>query len=160
MTLVSRRFVCVFSCLGTYPRILAALMGQMVRKHPSCPLKDVSGQAVVSVGRMLFVRFLKEFSQENAILFVAVWLAFPAAPFVIAGSVDVHDPAKKIYRILYSEVFDDFVIFPLPVTYSFFAPTPSTQYPFFNRAISTSCLATISRSLSTSLNDLLAVKAA
>ena len=57
--------------------------------------------------------------------------------------------------LLHFEFFDDFVFFSLPVTYSLFAPAPSTQYPFFNRAISTSCLATMRRSRSTSLNDLL-----
>lgn len=94
------------------------------------------------------------------VLLVAVQLALPTAPFVIAGTVDAHDPAQEVHRILHPEFFNDFVVFPLPVTYSLFAPALSTQYPFFNRAISTSCFATISRSRSTSLNDLLVCKAA
>ena len=81
-------------------------------------------------------------------------------PLVVAGTVYPHDPAQKIHRIFSFQFFDDFVVFPLPVTYSLFAPTPSTQYPFFNRAISTSCLAMMSRSRSTSLNDLLVCSAA
>ena len=132
----------------------------MIGEHPACPVKNVSGQAVVAVRRMLFMSLLKKLRQENAILFVAVKLTLTATPLVIARTVNIHDPAEKVYRILHSEFFDDFVVFPLPVTYSLFAPTPSTQYPFFNRAISTSCFAMISRSLSTSLNDLLLCNAA
>ena len=61
-----------------------------------------------------------------------------------------HIQTEEIYRIFYFEFFENFVVFPLPVTYSLSAPTPSTQYPFFSRAISTSCLATSSLSRSTS----------
>ena len=155
MTLFARRMVSVLSGFGANPGLLAALMGQMVGKHPSGLVKNVSGQTVVTVGRMLFMSLLEKLSQENTVFLIAVKLTLPAAPFVIARSVNVHDPAQKIHRILHSEFFDDFVIFPLPVTYSLFTPAPSTQYPFFNRAISTSCFATRSRSRSTSLSDLL-----
>ncbi len=135
-------------------------MGQMVGKHPACLVKNVSGQTVVAMRRMFFMSLFKKLRQENTILLVAVKLALTATPLVIAGTVDVHDPAQKVYRVFLPEFFDDFIVFPLPVTYSLFAPAPSTQYPFFNRAISTSCFATISRSLSTSLNDLLVCNAA
>ena len=160
MTFFSRGMVCVLSGLGANRCLLAALMGQMIGKHPAGRVKNVSGQTVVTMRRMFFMGFFKKLSQENTIFLIAVKLALPTAPLVIAGTVDIHDPAEKIHRILHSEFFDDFVVFPLPVTYSLLAPAPSTQYPFFNRAISTSCFATIRRSLSTSLNDLLVCKAA
>src|SRR5699024_6801827 len=76
------------------------------------------------------------------------------------GAVYAHEPTQKIYQVLYPQFLDDFAVFPLPVTYSLLAPAPSTQYPFFNRAISTSCLAMMSRSRSTSLSDLLVCSAA
>ena len=159
MALFSWRMIGILSGLGPNPGLLAALMSQMVGENPACPVKNVSGQTVVAVRRMFFMSLLKKPRQENAILLVAVNLTLTATPLVIAGTVDVHDSAEKVYRILHSEFFDDFVVFPLPVTYSLFAPAPSTQYPFFNRAISTSCFATISRSLSSSLNDLLVCNA-
>ena len=62
MALFSRRMVSVLSGLGTDPGLLAALMGQMVRKYPSRLVKNVSGQAVIPMGRMLFVSFLEELS--------------------------------------------------------------------------------------------------
>ena len=160
MTFFSRGMVCVLSGLGANPCLLAALMGQMIGKHPAGRVKNVSGQTVVTVRGMLFMGFLKKLCQANAVFLIAVFCSFPATPFVIAGTVDVHDPAEKVYRILHSEFFDDFVVFSLPVTYSLLAPAPSTQYPFFNLAFSTSSFATISRSRSTSLNDLLVCKAA
>ena len=132
----------------------------MVREYPAGRVKNISGQTVVTMRRMFFVGLLKKLSQENPIFLIAVKLALPTAPLVITGAIDVHDPAEEVYRILYSEFFDDFIVFSLPVTYSLFAPAPSTQYPFFNRAISTSCFATISRNRSTSLNDLLVCNAA
>ena len=72
MTFFSGRFVCVLSGFGAYPGLLAALMGQMVRKYPSRLVKNVFGQAVVTVGRMLFMGILKKFCQENTILLIAV----------------------------------------------------------------------------------------
>ena len=97
---------------------------------------------------------LQQLCLSDPILLISVWCS-SLPPFVIAGSVYSHEPAQKIHRILCSQFFDDFVVFPLPVTYSLLAPTPSTQYPFFNRAISISCLAMMSRSRSNSSNDLL-----
>ena len=72
---------------------------------------------------------LAKLGQKNTILLITVKLSLPMTPLVITGSVDVHDPAQEAYRILHPELFDDFVVFPLPVTYSLFAPSPSTQYP-------------------------------
>ena len=158
MTFFSR-LVCRLSCLGTYTGIFTALMSQIVGKHPAGLVKYISGQTVVAVRRVFFMCFQEKFGQENTIFLIAIRLSFSASPFVVSGSIDIHDPAQKVYRVFHPEFFDDFVVFPLPVTYSLFAPAPSTQYPFFKRAISTSCFATISRSRSTSLSDLLVYKA-
>lgn len=149
MALFSLRMVSVLSGFGANSGLLAALVRQMVGKYPSGLVKNISGQTVVTMGRMLFMSLLKKLGQENTILLIADKLALPTTPLVIAGTVDVHDPAQKVYRIFHSEFFDDFVVFPLQVTYSLFAPAPSTQYPFFNWAISTSCFATSSRNRST-----------
>ena len=160
MALFSRWTVGILSGLGPNPGLLAALMSQTVGEYPACLVKNVFGQTMVAMRRVCFMCLLEKLGQKNAIFLIAVDLTLTTAPLVITGTVDAHDPAQKVYRILHSEVFDDFVVFPLPVTYSLLAPAPSTQYPFFNRAISTSCFAMISRSLSTSLNDLLVCKAA
>lgn len=93
-------------------------------------------------------------------MLIAVERSFSLPPLVIARAIYIHESAQKVYGILFPHFFDNFVVFPLPVTYSLFAPTPSTQYPFFNRAISTSCLAMMSCSRSTSPSDLLVCSAA
>lgn len=85
---------------------------------------------------------LQQPGQFHPVPFIAVHFSLPLPPFVVARAIHTHNLAQKIDRIFSFQFFDDFVFFPLPVTYSFLAPTPSTQYPFFNRAISTSCLAT------------------
>lgn len=82
---------------------------------------------MIPVGRVLFMRRLKKLGQENTVFLILILPPSSGSPFVIAGTVDVHDPAQKVYRILYSEFFDDFVVLPLPVTYSLLAPAPSTQ---------------------------------
>ena len=43
--------------------------------------------------RMFFMSFLEKFGQKNTIVLIAVKLALPTAPLVIAGTVDVHDAA-------------------------------------------------------------------
>ena len=156
----SRRPICVFPGLGSYSGTLTALVRQMIGEYPSRPFKNISGQTMVTVRWMRFMSIPEKLCQKSPVFFIAVLRPSPTTPLVIAGSVDAHDPAKKIHRILYSELFNDLIIFPLPITYSLPAPTPSTQYPFFNLAISTSCFATIKRSRSTSLNDLLLCRAA
>ena len=103
---------------------------------------------------------MKQLCKQNTILFIAVELPLPWFPLVISRTVDSHNLTQKVYWILYFEFFENFVVFPLPVTYSLFALAPSTQYPFFNRAISTSCLAMLRRSRSNSLSDILVCSAA
>ena len=130
-----------------------------MRKHPASFLKYIVCKPMIAMRWMLVMFFLKQRRKQHPILFIPIDRSLPRFPFVISGSVKAHKSTQEIYRIVFFEFFDDFVLFPLPVTYSLFAPTPSTQYPFFNRAISTSCLATMRRSLSISLKDLLACSA-
>lgn len=54
------------------------------------------------------------------------------------------------YNGIFFHFLDDFVLTSCLVMYSLFAPTPSIQYPFFNRAISISCFATTKRRRSNS----------
>ena len=150
----------MFSGFRVYPCSFTTLVCQMMRKHPAGLSKYIICKAMIAVRWMLFVRLLKQVCKHDPIFLVAVHLALPCFPFVVAGSIHFHKFAEKLYRILHFELFDDFVFSALPVAYTLFAPTPSTQYPFFNRAISISCLATISLSRSTSLKDLLVCSAA
>lgn len=151
----SRRMIPAFSGFRTNSSCFTAFMCQVVREYPSCIMENVLCKTMIAERGMQFMFFLQQLCEQDPILLVPVQLALSGFPFVIAGSVDPHDSAQKVYRIFYFEFFENFVVFPLPVTYSLFAPTPSTQYPFFNRAISTSCFATSSRSRSTSDSDLL-----
>src|SRR5699024_486034 len=109
---------------------------------------------------MLFMGSLQQPGQFHPVPFIAVHFSLPLPPFVVARAIHIHNLAQKIDRIFSFQFFDDFVFFPLPVTYSFFAPPPSTQYPFFNRPISTPCLAMMSLIRSTSLSVLLVCNAA
>ena len=115
---------------------------------------------MIPVGGVILMRSLKKLGQENTVFLILILLPFSGSPFVIAGTIDVHDTAQIVYRVLYSEFFDNFVVLPFPVTYSLFAPAPSTQYPFFNLAFSISSFATMRRKRSTSDNDLLVCSAA
>ena len=65
----------------------------MVREHPACLVKNVPGQTVVAMRRMLFMRLLEKLGQENTVLFITVQFALSAAPLVVAGTIDVHDLA-------------------------------------------------------------------
>ncbi len=104
--------------------------------------------------------FPKELCQESAIFLITVLRSSSTSPFVIAGTVYPHKIQKAGHGVFHSEFFDDFVVILLPVTYTLFAPTPSTQYPFFNLAFSISNLATVSRSRSNSESFLLVCSAA
>ena len=106
------------------------------------------------------VLLLKKICQQYPILFISVQCSLPCFPFVISGTVYTHELAQKGYGIFPFELFEHFVFFSLPVTYSLFAPTPSTQYPFFNRSFSISSFATISRNCSISDRLLLTCSAA
>ena len=104
--------------------------------------------------------FLEEICQQNPVLFIAIRLASAFPPLAITGTIYSHKTQKISHRIFHSEFFDDFVIASLPVTYTLFAPTPSTQYPFFRLAFSISSFATVSRSRSNSDSFLLVCSAA
>ena len=84
MALFAWWMVGVLSGFGTNPGLFAALMGQMVREHPSRLVKNVFGQTVVAVRRVCFMCLLEKLSQEDTVLLIAVKLALPTAPFVIA----------------------------------------------------------------------------
>ena len=150
----------IFTGFRSDPCKFAALMRQMVRKHPASFLKYIIRKPMVPMRRMFFVLFSQQFRELNSVSLIPIYLSLSRFPFVISGPVHIHDPAEEIYGILYFEFFDGLVVSSLPVTYFLLAPTPSTQYPFFKRAISTSCLATMRRSRSTSLSDLLVCRAA
>ena len=62
MTFFSRWMVGVLSGLRANTGLLTALMSQMVRKHPSCLVKNVSGKTVVAVGGMFFMSILEKLS--------------------------------------------------------------------------------------------------
>ena len=151
----SWRTISAFPGFRTNSSCFTAFMCQIVREYPSCIMENVLCKTMIAKGGMQFIFFLKQLRKQKPILLVPVQLALSGFPFVITGSVDPHNPAQKVYRIFYFKFFENFIVFPLPVTYSLFAPTPSTQYPFFNRAISTSCFAASSRRRSTSDSDLL-----
>ncbi len=123
----------------------AALMCKIVGKYPPGFKEYIVGKAMISMGRIFFMFFLQPLRQKNPVLFISVRLVLPAFPFVVTGSVYVHDLTKETYWISGSECFDDFKFFSLPVTNSLAAPTPFTQYPFFNLSFSISSFATISR---------------
>ena len=109
---------------------------------------------------MLLVLFCQQFSQQLPILLISVQCTLSALPFVVTGLTDSQELAEKDNRIFSFHFFDDLVFTSCPVTYALFAPTPSTQYPFFNRAISISCFATNKRRRSTSDKFLLLCNAA
>ena len=91
---------------------------------------------------------------------MSIGFPFAFSPFVVTGSVYIHDLTKKIHWISGSKFIDDFEFFSLPVTNSLAAPTPFTKYPFFNLSFSISNLATINRNRSTSGRFLLTWSAA
>ena len=155
MTFFSRLMIGVLSGLGTNTGILAALMCQMVRKYPSCLVKDIFSKTMVTMRRILFMGFLKKLRQQNTVLLIAIRLTSTVPPLVITRAVYSHKIQEISHRVFYSEFFDDFVIVSLPVTYTLFAPASSTQYPFFNLAFSISSFATVSRNRSNSESFLL-----
>ena len=55
LVIVSRWFVRAFPCTRMDVSILTTLMSQIVRKDPSCLIKDISGQTVVTMRRMGFM---------------------------------------------------------------------------------------------------------
>ena len=109
---------------------------------------------------MLLVLFGQKLCKQLSVLLIPVQYSLSILPFVIAGLTDSHELTEKGYWIFFFHFFNNFVFAPCPVTYSLFAPAPSTQYPFFNRAISISCLATNSRNRSNSDRFLLRCNAA
>ena len=117
----------IFTGFGSDSCKFAALMRQMVRKHPSSFLKYIIRKPMVPMRRMLFVCFLQQFREQDPVSLIPVQMSLPRSPFVVSRSVHIHDPAEEIYGILYFEFFDDLVVLSLPVTYSLLAPTPSTQ---------------------------------
>ena len=104
--------------------------------------------------------FCQKLCEQLPVLFISIQLSLPPSPLVVTGITNPHKLAEEHDGIFYFKYFNDFVLLPGPVTYSLFAPTPSAQYPFFNRSFSISSLATISRSLSNSERFLLTCNAA
>ena len=61
--------------------------------------------------------FMEQFCKDDPVLLIPIKPALAHFPFVIAGTADPRDSAQKIYRVFYFEFFENFVVFPLPVTY-------------------------------------------
>ena len=54
---------------------------------------------MVAMGRVLFVGFPKKLRQYGAVLLVAIYFTSATPPYVVAGAVDIHDPAEKVNGI-------------------------------------------------------------
>ena len=148
-------FIPILAGFGSNSGLLAAFVSQIVGKYPSRFLKHILSKHMVAMRWMLPVLFNQKFRKQQPITLISVQRSLTFLPFIVARFADSHELTEKDDWIFAFQLLDNFILTSCPITYSLFAPTPSTQYPFFNRAISTSCFATSRRRRSTSDSDLL-----